>query len=266
MTGATSVNLLLRDDREDSWLIPTSADDTVPLREAGVRRLLPASVVRYVERTREPLHIADALHDDRFRRDPYFTGLDRCALLAISITIRGGLRAMLLLENRMIRSAFSTERLEGIMLIASQLTVSLDNALLYASLENQVTERTQQLAAANQRLEQLSITDPLTGLANRRRLEEALDAVWHAAQLQESPVGLAMIDIDPLQAVQRPLRACRRRRVPPKSRHLPHGQHRRQPPRRPLRRRGIRHRHARHRHQHRQPAGPTPLRGGQGAG
>jgi len=103
---------------------------------------------------------------------------------------------MLLLENRMIRSAFTTERLEAIMLIARQLAVSLDNALLYESLEHKVAERTEQLAAANQRLEQLSVTDQLTGLANRRRLDEALDAEWHRARRQTAPIALAMVDID----------------------------------------------------------------------
>jgi diguanylate cyclase (GGDEF)-like protein len=196
MTGATGVHLLLRDHEQQDWSLPASDTATIPLTEAGRRRLLPPSVIRYAERTHEPLVIADATHDDRFHRDPFFLSLDRCSLLAIPITIRGEQRAMLLLENRMIRGAFTTERLEGIMLIAGQLAVSLDNAQVYTSLENKVAERTQQLAAANQRLEQLSVTDPLTGLANRRRLDEALDAEWHRARRQTAPIALAMVDID----------------------------------------------------------------------
>jgi diguanylate cyclase (GGDEF)-like protein len=82
------------------------------------------------------------------------------------------------------------------MLIAGQLAVSLDNAQVYTSLEHKVAERTQQLAAANQRLEQLSVTDPLTGLANRRRLDEVLRAEWLRATRQAAPLALAMIDID----------------------------------------------------------------------
>jgi len=196
MTGATSVHLLLRDADQQAWSLLAGDAGTVPLAEAGRRRLLPPSAVRYVERTHEPLVLADATRDDRFQHDPYLTNLERCSLLAIPITIRGKLRAMLLLENRMIRGAFTTERLEGIMLIAGQLAVSLDNAQVYTSLEHRVHERTQQLAAANQRLEQLSVTDPMTGLANRRRLDEALQAEWHRATRQHTPLALAMIDID----------------------------------------------------------------------
>ncbi|OHV47381.1 diguanylate cyclase [Pseudofrankia sp. BMG5.36] len=196
MTGATGVHLLLSDQQESRWSMPADDGRILSLPEASQRRLLPASVIRYAERTREPVVVDDATHDDRFNRDPYFADPERCSMLAVPIMTRGRLGAMLLLENRMIRGAFSTERLEGIMLIAGQLAVSLDNAQIYASLERKVAERTQQLAAANQRLEQLSITDPLTGLANRRRLDEVLNAEWYRATQPAAPIALAMIDID----------------------------------------------------------------------
>ena len=48
------------------------------------------------------------------------------------ILSRGALRAVLLLENRLIRAAFTTGRLDAVNLIAGQLAVSLDNAQLYA--------------------------------------------------------------------------------------------------------------------------------------
>jgi GAF domain-containing protein len=90
------------------------------------------SVLRYVQRTREPLVVADATGDDRFARDPYFAGAGCCSLLAAPILSRGTLRAVLLLENRLIRAAFTTGRLETVNLVAGQLAVSLDNAQLYA--------------------------------------------------------------------------------------------------------------------------------------
>jgi diguanylate cyclase (GGDEF)-like protein len=103
---------------------------------------------------------------------------------------------MLLLENRLARGAFTTDRLDAVTLIAGQLAVSFDNALLYASLEHKVAERTEALERANERLEQLSITDPLTGLANRRRFAEALEAEWGRSLRQQQPIGVAMIDVD----------------------------------------------------------------------
>ncbi|HZN77486.1 MAG TPA: diguanylate cyclase [Micromonosporaceae bacterium] len=197
MTGATGIHLLLWNvDR--GWLLsgPSADGGTISLDEAGRRHLVPLSVIRYAERTREAFVINDATHDDRFARDPYFVRLDPCSLLAVPIFHRGALQGLLLMENRLIRSAFSADRLDGVMLIAGQLAVSLDNALVYASLERKVGERTHQLALANQRLEELSTTDPVTGLANRRRLEEVLAAEWRHAGRSGEPLGLAMVDID----------------------------------------------------------------------
>ena len=90
------------------------------------------SVLRYVQRTREPLVVADAIRDDRFARDPYFADVDCCSLLAVPILSRGALRAVLLLENRLLGGAFTAGRLDAVKLIAGQLAVSLDNAQLYA--------------------------------------------------------------------------------------------------------------------------------------
>ena len=132
MTGATGVRLLLWDAGRQDWLLPAPGGGTVPVSGTGREGAAPMSVLRYVQRTREPLVVADAAGDDRFARDPYFTDADCCSLLAVPIFSRGALRAVLVLENRLIRAAFTTGRLEAVNLIAGQLAVSLDNAQLYA--------------------------------------------------------------------------------------------------------------------------------------
>src|ERR1700722_10326075 len=132
MTGATGVHLLLWDEDRHGWLRPAPGGGTVPVSRTGQETAVPTSVLRYVQRTREPLVVADAVHDDRFARDPYFAGADCCSRLAVPILSRGTLLAVLLLENRLIRSAFTTERLDAVQLIAGQLAVSLDNAQVYA--------------------------------------------------------------------------------------------------------------------------------------
>ncbi len=82
------------------------------------------------------------------------------------------------------------------MLIIGQLTVSLDNVQLYASLERKVAQRTAALEQANAKLEAMSHTDALTGLRNRRRFDETINTEWHRAVRQGSSLGLAMIDVD----------------------------------------------------------------------
>jgi GAF domain-containing protein len=137
MTGATGVQLVLwSDDRQDWLLLSTPGSDarTVPITGIGVQRAAPMSVLRYIQRMPEPLVVRDATHDDRFARDPHFTGLTCCSLLAVPILGRAMLRAVLLLENRLMRGAFTTERLDAVKLIAGQLAVSLDNTQLYGEL------------------------------------------------------------------------------------------------------------------------------------
>jgi diguanylate cyclase (GGDEF)-like protein len=174
----------------------TGAETTISVEEAGAQGQLPLSAFRYAERTREPLLIEDATRDDRFARDPYVAGLTCCSLLVVPILIRGALHAVVLLENRLSRSAFTADRLDGVILIAGQLAVSFDNALVYASLERKVAQRTEALAESNARLEVLSVTDPLTGLANRRRLADVLEQEWRRSVRPGNSVAVAMIDID----------------------------------------------------------------------
>jgi signal transduction histidine kinase len=139
MTGATRVHLMLWSEDAQDWLPPPGT----PAAELDA----PMSVLRYVQRVREPLAVDDATRDDRFARDPYFAGVDGCSLLALPVHGRGSLRAVLLLENRLIRGAFTADRLDAVKLIAGQLTVSLDNAQLYAEL---TASRARIVAAADQ--------------------------------------------------------------------------------------------------------------------
>jgi len=65
-----------------------------------------------------------------------------------------------------------------------------------ALVETLVEERTQELRDANQRLASLSVTDPLTGLANRRALDDYLASEWQRAQRDQSPLSLLLLDVD----------------------------------------------------------------------
>jgi diguanylate cyclase (GGDEF)-like protein len=195
MTGATGVSVALWHDDPPGWHLARPAG-SLSVEDAGARRLVPVAALRYAERTREPLLVDDAVRDGRFAGDPYLAGLDCCSLLVVPILSHGAPRAMLFLENRLGRGAFTTDRLEAVALIAGQLAVSFDNALLYASLERKVAERTRALEEVNGRLALLSITDPLTGLANRRRFAETLEAEWARALRMHGALALVLIDVD----------------------------------------------------------------------
>ncbi len=72
---------------------------------------------------------------------------------------------------------------------------------LNQNLEDKVTERTRQLSSANKKLEELSLTDSLTQLPNRRCAIRKLKAYWHEAEQNAEPLVCIMIDADNFKQV-----------------------------------------------------------------
>lgn len=67
---------------------------------------------------------------------------------------------------------------------------------LNQSLEEKVAERTKELSEANRHLEELSLTDVLTGLPNRRHAMRRLASVWEESIQNDLPLVCMMIDAD----------------------------------------------------------------------
>jgi len=54
--------------------------------------------------------------------------------------------------------------------------------------------------AATEKMSELVLTDPLTGLANRRHFDQTLASEWDRAAREEHPLAVIMIDIDHFKA------------------------------------------------------------------
>ncbi|MCF6238202.1 MAG: diguanylate cyclase [Candidatus Marinimicrobia bacterium] len=63
-------------------------------------------------------------------------------------------------------------------------------------LEDLVKDRTEELQVANERLKELSRVDGLTGIANRRRMDEELDREWKRMLREKRPLSVILSDID----------------------------------------------------------------------
>jgi diguanylate cyclase (GGDEF)-like protein len=59
-----------------------------------------------------------------------------------------------------------------------------------------VDERTRELTEANNKLESLSNTDGLTGIANRRNFDRVLEQEWKRGQRAGLPLSLIILDVD----------------------------------------------------------------------
>ena len=69
------------------------------------------------------------------------------------------------------------------------------------SLEEKVALRTKELQDANRQLKELSVTDPLTQLSNRRHFETHLHDVWLLAKRSHLEISVIMCDMDYLKTV-----------------------------------------------------------------
>lgn len=68
-------------------------------------------------------------------------------------------------------------------------------------LERRVRERTEALEESNRKLHDLSLTDTLTQLPNRRKFNTYLDSVWGIYLREQKPISLIIADIDHFKQV-----------------------------------------------------------------
>ncbi|MEG4986061.1 AAA family ATPase [Microcoleus sp. BR0-C5] len=113
---------------------------------------LPLAIINYVARTQENVVLSEATREGIFTNDPYILAHQPKSILCSAIVNQGKLTGILYLENNIAIGAFTPERLEVVKILSSQAAISLENAILYRTLEQKVDERTAQLASANQEI------------------------------------------------------------------------------------------------------------------
>ena len=115
------------DEGSQSWLTQAK-----PLSQAGDQ--VASAIIRWVERTGEPVVLADASSDPRFSADPYLRERDGLSVLCLPFVKRGRLVGLLYLENQLSAGSFLPERLELLRLLTAQTASALENAQLYDDL------------------------------------------------------------------------------------------------------------------------------------
>ncbi len=63
-------------------------------------------------------------------------------------------------------------------------------------IERKVQQRTKELNEANKKLKEISRTDPLTNIANRRFFNEIIHTEWNRAIREKTTISLMLIDVD----------------------------------------------------------------------
>ena len=111
--------------------------------------ILPQGIINYAMRTQEDLVLSDAANQGLFINEPYIVENQPKSVLCAPIINQGKLIGLLYLENNLTTDAFTADRLALLRILSAQAAISIENALLYQTLEQKVEERTAQLAQAN---------------------------------------------------------------------------------------------------------------------
>lgn len=118
-----------------------------------LREFASEGIVNYVIRTWEPVVLHDAMREGMFTHEPHIMSRQVRSVLCVPLRNQGKLTGVVYLENNVSAGAFTTDRIAVLNLLSSQAAISLENAMLYETLEHKVVERTQQLTEAKKRAE-----------------------------------------------------------------------------------------------------------------
>lgn len=113
---------------------------------------IPHSIVHYVTRTSDAIVLDRAYTEAAFASDPYVRNHQLKSVLCIPVQSQGQTIGILYLENNLATAAFTSDRLEVLQILTAQAAISLQNAMLYRTLEQKVEQRTQELQQKNHRL------------------------------------------------------------------------------------------------------------------
>ncbi len=172
--GYQAFALLLLDERKGDLVVKSlfGIDASVE----GLRVPFGDGIAGWAARERQLLLVRDARADGRFPLQRW-TGAQDGSVLAVPMIFQGECVGVLDFCRPVI-DAFGDDEVSFLQSVASQAAMAIANARLH------------------ERTVALSLTDPLTGLGNRRSLFERLEMELERAERFSEGCALAMIDVD----------------------------------------------------------------------
>jgi len=149
--GAERGSLLLRERGTFMLYAQCDAAEQVEIVSEPLSQTnrLPRNLLEYMIRKREPVIVENVSSDFRFMHDPSIAHRAVKSALSLPILYGGNLIGALYFENNLTEGAFVPERVDILRLLAGQAAISLENARIYARIEQTVQERTAELHALN---------------------------------------------------------------------------------------------------------------------
>jgi diguanylate cyclase (GGDEF)-like protein len=175
LTGADGAAFVLREKEQCYY----AGEDAIAPLWKGQRFPIDFCISGWVMKNRQSCTIPDVFDDDRIPHDLYRTTFVR-SLVMVPIRTVDPMGAIGIYWST--THAATLEQVQVLQALADAASIAMENAQFYAELEQRVRVRTAELEAMNLRLQdeiaerrqaeervrQLSLTDELTGLHNRR--------------------------------------------------------------------------------------------------
>jgi histidine kinase len=138
--GARKAILLLQ--QNSSWIVAASAtimtEVQVTLSNIPIAKYsdLPHSIINYVQSTCQTVMLEVASNENLFTKDAYIIENQPQSVLAYPIIYKNELQGIIYLENNLVRGVFTSQKLEVLKVLLSQVSISIENARLYKDLED----------------------------------------------------------------------------------------------------------------------------------
>jgi PAS domain S-box-containing protein len=122
------------------------------------------TVIQYVKRIHQSVVLDQATTNEQFKMDPYIIRAQAKSILCVPLLKHTELKAILYVENNLMTHAFTPERVQTILILTAQMTISLENARYFS--------------------EQIELTRRLADQSARAQMaEESLHALAHDLKL-----------------------------------------------------------------------------------
>jgi diguanylate cyclase (GGDEF)-like protein len=194
IVGSDGATFVLRDDGQCYY----ADEDAIEPLWKGSRFPLSACISGWSILNKQPAVIEDIYADDRIPHAAYRpTFVKNLAMVPIR-----SLDPIGAIGNYWADGHLATpDEVKLLQALADATSVAMENVSIYNDLERRVVERTAALAQANAEIRALAVTDPMTGLLNRRGFFGDAEQRLERARQNGHDCQVAFVDIDGLKTV-----------------------------------------------------------------
>lgn len=157
--GARIGYFILKQNNE--WIIELKAEAGTDRKSLNIKQKLKGnnyiseSIIAECEKSNKSVLINDAVSTLPYSSDTIIRRNQTHSILCIPLIHQNRISGFIYLENNLMLNAFQQDRIGIITLLSGQISMAIENALLYLDMENQVALRTEQLREEKQKSDKL---------------------------------------------------------------------------------------------------------------